>query len=77
MCKRVRFKSLLLPLAVGLVLSGCSYSGDTSGFKAEKQETKAELQKQIEEVKNNPKIPESMKSMAISSIQKKIDTAKN
>jgi hypothetical protein len=68
MIKPIHFIALLAALAV----AGCS-SGE---FRAEEVPSRAEIQKQIDQVKSNPSIPEAAKPGIIQGLQKKMEHAK-
>jgi len=61
---------------LALAGGGCTYPGDTSGFKAEPKQSKAEIQQQIEQLQSNPKVPEGVKQTALKKLQKDLETAK-
>ena len=52
-------------LATSALTAGCSYSGDTSGFKAEQKPSKAEIQQQMAQLRANPRVPMGVKAMAL------------
>ncbi|HLK56641.1 MAG TPA: hypothetical protein VKU00_08760 [Chthonomonadaceae bacterium] len=62
-------------ILIALALAGCTYPGDTSGFKAETKPTKAEIQQQIEDLKANSKVPEGIKQTAMKKLEKDLETA--
>ena len=62
-------------MGVGLFAGGCSAPGDTSGFKAEKKPSKADLTAQIAQVKANPKMPAGIKEMALKKLEKQLAEA--
>jgi hypothetical protein len=62
---------------VALTLAaGCTYPGNTSGFKAEQKPSKEEISRQIAEVKANPNMTERVKAMALKKLQQDLATAK-
>ncbi len=72
------WRKMALPAGVGLMvlaLAGGCNPGDTSGFKAEKKLSKAEIQKQIELLKSNPKVPEGIRQTALKRLEKDMETA--
>lgn len=76
----VNLKKLIKVTGILLVfvfmMQGCWNTGDTSGFKQEKQLSKEEIQKQIELVKNNPNMPNIAKGMALQNLNQKLANAK-
>lgn len=60
---------------VAISLAGCTYPGDTSGFKAENKLTKAQINQKIADVQNNPKIPPNVRAMALKQLNKQLETA--
>ncbi|MBC8137655.1 MAG: hypothetical protein H8F28_17380 [Fibrella sp.] len=80
----MRTKGMTLKTAVSVVALlavcgfslGCTSRGDTSGFKPEQKPSKAQLGKQIEEIKANPKIPEGIKTTAIKKLEADMASAK-
>jgi hypothetical protein len=74
-----RKAAALVSTCVGVLVlggMGCTYPGDTSGFKAEKQQSKADIQKQIDDLKANPKVPEGAKQMGMKKLEKDLEAAK-
>jgi hypothetical protein len=77
MAKKIGIKAVSLISAGLMVLAlawGC-FPGDTSGFKPEKQLSKQEIQKQIDLLKSNPKVPEGIRTMALKKLEKQMQTA--
>jgi hypothetical protein len=72
--KAVSFASIALTVLA--LTAGCTYPGDTSGFKAENKPSKDEINKQIADVKANPKLPDSVKAMALKKLEKDLTDAK-
>jgi hypothetical protein len=66
----------LAAVVMTTMAAGCTYPGDTSGFKAEKIPSKEQINRQIAEVRANPKLPESVKAMALKKLQKDLETAR-
>jgi hypothetical protein len=62
-------------LAALALAGGCTYPGDTSGFKPEKKLSKEQINQQIEQVKANPNMPAGVKDMALKKLQKDLETA--
>lgn len=60
----------------GALLSGCTTSSDTAGFKAEKKQSREEIQKQIAQIKADPRMPPSVKAMALQKLEKDLATAR-
>jgi hypothetical protein len=56
-------------------LAGCTYPGDTSGFKAESKLSKAAINQKIADVQNNPKIPANVRAMALKQLNEQLKTA--
>ncbi len=77
MIKSTWIKTTLLTGGILAVtaLAGCTYPGDSSGFKAEKKPSKAEIQQQIEQLKANDKVPDGIKQTALKKLQKDLETA--
>lgn len=72
--RRIRIESVavigagfaaLLPM----LAAGCSYPGDTSGYRPQASRTRDEINKQITEVKSNPHIPPNVKATALKKLQ--------
>lgn len=66
---------ICVALATAVSAGGCTYPGDTSGFKAEQKPSKAQITQQIESVKANANMPAGVKSMALKKLQKDLETA--
>lgn len=78
MMHRFWMKAALLSGTALVALSlagGCTYPGDTSGFKAENKPSKAEITQQIEQLKVNPNVPASVKAMGLKKLEKDLKTA--
>jgi len=65
----------LAALALITLTAGCTYPGDTSGFKPEKQQSKDQINQQIAQVKANPNLPANVKAMALKKLEKDLETA--
>ncbi len=63
-------------VALAALTAGCTYPGDTSGFKPEKTPSKDEINRQIAEIKANPNMPERVKAMALQKLQKDLANAR-
>ncbi|HEV2473771.1 MAG TPA: hypothetical protein VGS41_13935 [Chthonomonadales bacterium] len=73
---RARRRAVLGAAAAAIAsASGCTYPGNTSGFKAEQKLTRAQIDQRITEVQNNPRIPQGIKAMALKKLQKDRQTA--
>jgi hypothetical protein len=64
----------VVPAALALA-AGCTYPGDTSGFKAEKIPSKEQINQQIAQIKANPNLPDNVKAMALKKLEKDRETA--
>ena len=73
-----KIASAVLAAAIGFTLlsSGCSYSGDTSGFHPEQKRTKAEITQAIAEINANDKMPAGVKQTALAQLNKDLADAK-
>jgi hypothetical protein len=65
----------LASFALITLTAGCTYPGDTSGFKAEKTQSKDQINQQIAQVKANPSLPANVKAMALKKLEKDLETA--
>lgn len=65
----------LLALAVIASVSGCN-SGDTSGPRTVEPMTKADINKQLDALKNNDKIPAGVKQQAMQKLQDQLASAR-
>ncbi len=56
-------------LAALTLTAGCTYPGNTSGFKAEQKPSRAEIDRQIEQIKANPNMPVNAKAAALKKLE--------
>ncbi|BDI28233.1 hypothetical protein CCAX7_002840 [Capsulimonas corticalis] len=63
--------------AIGITAlsSGCSYSGDTSGYQAEQKRSKAEIMQAIDQVNADTKMPAGVKQTALAQLNKELADA--
>ena len=76
---RVRHRnhlSLCGGLTILILSAGCTYPGDSSGFKAEQKPTKDQITRQIAEVKANPNLPPTARAMALKKLEQDLANAK-
>jgi hypothetical protein len=74
--KKGKMLSLLAGTTLVLLTAGCTYPGDSSGYKAEVKPSKEKIQQQIAAVKANANMPESVRSMALKKLEKDLADAK-
>jgi hypothetical protein len=64
-----------MALLMTTALTGCSLSGDTSGFKPEPKLSRDEINQQIATLQSNQKIPGGIKAMALKKLNDQLKDA--